>query len=104
MTPQETQIAIVAAICTVCGLASFTQGVREGRNTKCLFDLTTEISGAVVAGATTYFFAKSQGLDIYFIYFLVLGAANNAAEIKAKVWEQVSNVFTLFKGGSGGKK
>ena len=101
MTLNTTEIAITAGVSFVCGIAQFAQGVREGRNQKHLLDLTADIASAMVAGATVYAGGKSQGLDTYFIYFLVLAAANNAAEVKAKAGEQLTNLFGLFKGFGG---
>lgn len=103
MTPKTTEIAITTGISFVCGVAQFAQGVREGRNEKNLLDLTSDVAQSLVAGATAYFGGKSQGLDAYFLYFMVLAAANNAEEIRAKAREQLGNLFSLFKG-FGGKK
>ncbi|MFI7813023.1 hypothetical protein [Citrobacter werkmanii] len=102
MTPKETTMAISVAITLVCGFASFAQGVREGRNQKSVFDLASEISKSFIAGVMAYILGTEQGYSVNWIYFMVLVSANNAAEAKAKAWEQISNLFTLFK--PGGKK
>ncbi len=99
MSPKETQTLICGSIMVVCGFASFTQGVREGRIQKSTFDLAAELSKSVIAGIMAYILGSEQGYNVNWIYFMVLVSANNAAEVKAKVWEQISNLFPLFKPG-----
>lgn len=100
MSPEHLQLAIAGTISTVCGIAQFTQGVREGRNQKNFIDLLTDLSAALVAGGIAFFFGKEQGYGVNWIYLLVLVCANNASEVKSKSWEQLSNLLSFIKPGA----
>lgn len=84
-------VAIVAAISLLCGIASWMQGRREGRN-ESVWDLGGELLNSLVAGAIAFCGGKYEEFNQYCILLAVLMAANNATEVRQKCRDLVRGI------------